>query len=64
MTCPTIQVPTIHGPVVLDRWTYMATLYDFNYGDRWTQLGWLVVFVAVFQLGHFACAQFLQHGER
>ena len=62
-TCPTIAVPTVHGIVTVDRWTYMTTLYDFNYSTRWTEVGWLFVFLAVFQLCHLAFTQLLRHGE-
>ena len=57
--CPTIQVPTLQGGLVtMDRYAYVAATYDISYVDRWTNFGYIWIFVAIIQVGVFYNVRF------
>lgn len=60
--CPQMTVPDpVHGIVTVDRYTYVENLYDFKYEDRWAQVGYLAIFVAVFQAGNMLATRYIRH---
>ncbi len=52
--CPTIKVPSPKGGLVtMDRYAYVAATYDVSYADRWTNFGYIWIFIAIIQVGVF-----------
>lgn len=47
-----------------DRFAYVENFYGLKYDDRWTSLGWMCVWMLIFQLGHFAALRFVKHATR
>jgi hypothetical protein len=45
----------------MDRYTYVSTLYGLDYSARWTNLGYLAIFIVVFQFGHLLATKYVRH---
>lgn len=42
----------------------MQNYYGLEYAQRWNALGYLVVYIAGFQLFHFLAVRFISHVKR
>lgn len=62
--CPTIPVVTPTGVTIQDRYTYIAGKYDIDYNNRWVSLGYLVCFIAVFQVLEMLATRYIRHLTR
>lgn len=60
-SCISVVVPTAAGPYPMDRYTYVSTLYGLDYSARWTNLGYLAIFIVVFQFGHLLATKYVRH---
>ena len=49
------------GIVTADRYAYVSALYGIDFSQRWIQLGYLCIFIAVFQAGHLLATRFVRH---
>lgn len=59
--CPTIKAITLNGLTTVDRYDYVAGKYDMNYADRWESLGYLAIFIIVFQLLAILATRYVRH---
>lgn len=50
--------------VTADRFEYVQSVYGLRYDQRWTALGWMTVYIAIFQVGHFLALRFVSHVTR
>jgi ABC-type multidrug transport system permease subunit len=62
--CPTITRQTPAGPVVTTVSDYLQAQYKVDYAGRWDNVGYLVIFIAVFQALHMLCIRFISHIKR
>jgi hypothetical protein len=63
--CPTIQVPDpVLGLLTVDRNAFVEALYDFKYDSRWDQLGYLAIFIIVFQASSILATRYVRHISR
>jgi ABC-type multidrug transport system ATPase subunit/ABC-type multidrug transport system permease subunit len=52
-SCPTMQVPSVQaagGLATIDRYTYVSKTYDVSFPDRWTNFGYIWIFVGILQI--------------
>jgi ABC-type multidrug transport system permease subunit len=60
--CPSVNVPDpIQGLVLRDRYDYVRDTYEVYYENRWANLGYLTIFVLVFQFGAFMAVRYIRH---
>ena len=48
-TCPSISVITPAGTYSVPTYNYVANLYSIDFNNRWNNVGYLTIFVLVFQ---------------
>ena len=56
--CPTLIVPQVG---VQGLYAYVSTKYELDYFARWENLGYLAIFVAVFQLFAVMATRYIRH---
>ena len=44
-----------------DVYTYVSTWYEIDYDTRWNQLGYLVIFIAFFQITGMLATRYVRH---
>lgn len=47
-----------------DRFEWLQSNYGLRYDQRWEALGWLSLYIAIFQAGHFLALRFISHVTR
>lgn len=47
-----------------DRFAYVQESFGLSYGNRWIDIGYLVVFICVFQILHFWALKYVSHIKR
>jgi hypothetical protein len=62
--CPTIVVPSRAGPRTVQRSSYVRDTYDVHVDDVWISLGYLAIFIAVFQLLAMLATRYIKHISR
>lgn len=62
--CPTVSVLQSSVEVILDRYSYIADKYEVYYDSRWANLGYLAIFIAVFQTLNILATRFVRHINR
>lgn len=45
----------------VDRYLYVSTKYDVSFSDQWNSLGYLAIFIIVFQLFAFRSTRVVRH---
>ena len=62
--CPTITVVNDDVLTDEDRYTWIARKYDIDYNTRWENLGYLAIFIIVFQLAVILATRYVRHISR
>ncbi len=62
--CPTIATISPYGSVQVDRYEYVASKYELDYSQIWASVGYLSIFVAVFQALALIFTRYLRHLTR
>lgn len=62
--CPLINNVTPQGTTVLDRYAFISSKYDVYEVDRWTNLGYLAIFIIFFQLCAWLATRVVRHLTR
>lgn len=59
--CATVGQITTAGVINVDRYLYVSTKYDVSFSDQWNSLGYLAIFIIVFQLFAFRSTRVVRH---
>eukprot|EP00455_Lapot_gusevi_P018856 TRINITY_DN2035_c0_g2_i7.p1 TRINITY_DN2035_c0_g2~~TRINITY_DN2035_c0_g2_i7.p1 ORF type:complete len:412 (-),score=99.96 TRINITY_DN2035_c0_g2_i7:205-1440(-) len=59
--CPSIEVPGLSGTTITKTYKYVQDNYYVDYDDRWTNWGYMLIFIGVLQVVVFICTKYKKH---
>ena len=62
--CPQITVVTSSGPVVVDRYEFVSNFLGSTFQNRWNELGWAALAIAVMLAISILALRFVNHQTR
>eukprot|EP00455_Lapot_gusevi_P018849 TRINITY_DN2035_c0_g1_i2.p1 TRINITY_DN2035_c0_g1~~TRINITY_DN2035_c0_g1_i2.p1 ORF type:complete len:192 (-),score=59.94 TRINITY_DN2035_c0_g1_i2:347-922(-) len=60
-SCPSIEVPSLGGTSITKTYKYVQDSYFVDYNDRWTNWGYMLIFIGVLQVLVMVLTKYKKH---